>query len=266
MDSGKSLHDSVLAAVPSLRAYAVMLAGNKDRADDLVQDTLLRAIRHIATFQPGTNMQAWLMTILHNCFVSDYRKSCREARETDGIRAASLACQPHQEIWMAFQDIRRALARLPLDQRDAIVLVCALGFTYGEAADICGCAVGTIKSRISRARAGLASALMPSRAGGAPRQASRRSESASWRASRLSRGARRGSTSALRKAASACRGAAGSEAKKAAHVAADLTADVGALRDDIVISRPAAEYWQAPMAMCIPPDRARPCHDRPSGA
>jgi RNA polymerase sigma-70 factor, ECF subfamily len=154
-----SLREAMLAAVPSLRAFAISLSGNVDRADDLVQETLLRAIANIDSFQPGTNMSAWMFTILRNLFRSEYRKRRREVEDTDGSYAESLKSHPEQASRLEFQEFRAALAKLPPDQREALILVGASGFSYEEAAHICGCAVGTIKSRVNRARTRLADLL-----------------------------------------------------------------------------------------------------------
>ena len=154
-----SLKEAMLAAVPSLRAFAISLSGNIDRADDLVQETLLRAIANIDSFQPGTNMSAWMFTILRNLFRSEYRKRRREVEDTDGSYAESLKSHPEQASRLEFQEFRTALAKLPPDQREALILVGASGFSYEEAAHICGCAVGTIKSRVNRARTRLADLL-----------------------------------------------------------------------------------------------------------
>jgi RNA polymerase sigma-70 factor, ECF subfamily len=154
-----SVREAVLAAVPSLRAFAISLCGNVDRADDLVQETLLRALANISSFEPGTNMSAWLFTILRNLFRSEYRKRRREVEDTDGSYAESLKTQPDQTARVEFHEFRSALARLPADQREALILVGASGFSYEEAAGICGCAVGTIKSRVNRARTRLAELL-----------------------------------------------------------------------------------------------------------
>jgi len=151
-----SIRDAVLAAVPSLRAFAISLSGNVDRADDLVQETLLRALVNIDSFEPGTNLSAWLFTILRNLFRSEYRKRRREVEDGDGTYAESLKSQPEQEARVEFREFRAALAKLPSDQREALILVGASGFSYEEAAGICGCAVGTIKSRVNRARTRLA--------------------------------------------------------------------------------------------------------------
>jgi RNA polymerase sigma-70 factor (ECF subfamily) len=153
------VRDAVLAAVPSLRAFAISLCGNVDRADDLVQETMLRALANIHSFQPGTNMQAWLFTILRNLFRSEYRKRRREVEDADGSYAETLKSQPEQTGRVEFEEFRGALAKLPPDQREALILVGASGFSYEEAAEICGCAVGTIKSRVNRARSRLADLL-----------------------------------------------------------------------------------------------------------
>src|ERR1700704_180345 len=154
-----SVRDAVLAAVPSLRAFAISLCGNVDRADDLVQETLLRAMANIDSFQPGTNMSAWLFTILRNLFRSEYRKRRREVEDTDGSYAESLKSHPEQHSRVEFEEFRTALSKLPPDQREALILVGASGFSYEEAAAICDCAVGTIKSRVNRARIRLAELL-----------------------------------------------------------------------------------------------------------
>lgn len=150
---------ALLEAAPSLRAFAISLAGDVVRADDLVQETLLRAWANAATFHPGTNINAWLFTILRNLFASQYRKRRREVEDIDGAMAAKLSTPSEQESHIEMNEMRVALAQLPPDQREAVLLVGASGFSYEEAAEICGCAVGTIKSRVNRGRARLAQAL-----------------------------------------------------------------------------------------------------------
>src|SRR3954470_12886983 len=105
-----SIRDGLLAATPSLRAFAMSLSGNLDRADDLVQDTLLRAIANIELFQPGTNLCAWLFTILHNLFRSEYRKRIREVEDTDGSYVGSLKSSPQQHSQVEFEEARHAAA------------------------------------------------------------------------------------------------------------------------------------------------------------
>ena len=159
MTLAPSVREAMLAAVPSLRAFAISLCGNVDRADDLVQETLLRAMANIDSFQPGTNMSAWLFTILRNLFRSEYRKRRREVEDADGSYAETLKSYPEQHSRVEFEEFRAALAKLPRDQREALILVGASGFSYEEAAAICECAVGTIKSRVNRARTRLAELL-----------------------------------------------------------------------------------------------------------
>ncbi|HXY89528.1 MAG TPA: sigma-70 family RNA polymerase sigma factor [Xanthobacteraceae bacterium] len=156
MSLDQETRDAILAVIPNLRAFAISLSGNVDRADDLVQETVLRALANIDSFQSGTNMPAWLFTILRNLFRSEYRKRRREVEDATGMYAESMKSQPEQASRLEFEELRAALAQLPDDQREAVLLVGASGFSYEEAAAICGCAVGTIKSRVNRARNRLA--------------------------------------------------------------------------------------------------------------
>jgi RNA polymerase sigma-70 factor (ECF subfamily) len=151
-----SMQDVMLAAVPGLRAFAISLSGSVDRADDLVQGTLVRAIANIDSFKPGTNMPAWLCTILRNHFLEEFRKRRREVQDADGSYVASLKSAPEQHVRLEFKEFVDALANLPFAQREALLLVGASGFSYDDAAAICGTAVGTIKSRVNRARKTLA--------------------------------------------------------------------------------------------------------------
>ena len=145
----------LLATIPSLRAFAVSLTQNSDKADDLVQETLVKAWDKHESFQMGTNLKAWLFTILRNEFYSQMRKRGREVQDSEGIMTERLAVHPSQHGKMDLDDFRDALEQLPEDQREAIILIGASGFSYEEAAIICDCAVGTIKSRVSRARSRL---------------------------------------------------------------------------------------------------------------
>jgi RNA polymerase sigma-70 factor, ECF subfamily len=151
-----SLRDEILAAIPSLRAFAISLTGHSDRADDLVQDTIVRAWTNIDRFERGTNLNAWLFTILRNLFHSDYRKRQREIEDADGSYAERLKTRPDQQSHLDFEDFRAALATIPLDQREALLLVGAQGLSFEEAAEVCQVAVGTVKSRVNRARTRLA--------------------------------------------------------------------------------------------------------------
>ena len=159
MKADLGIRESMLAAVPGLRAFAMSLSGKMDQADDLVQETLLRALNNIDSFEPGTNMSAWLFTILRNLFRSEYRKRRREVEDAEGRYAETLKSHPEQTGRVEFEEFRTALAKLPADQREALILVGASGFSYDDAAAICGCAVGTIKSRVNRARTRLADLL-----------------------------------------------------------------------------------------------------------
>jgi RNA polymerase sigma-70 factor, ECF subfamily len=132
-----------------------MARASVDVADDLVQETLVKAWDKQASFEPGTNLKAWLFTILRNEFYSQMRRRGREVQDTDGIITGRVAVHPAQHGSLDLDDFRKALEKLPEDQREAIILIGASGFSYEEAAAICGCAVGTIKSRVSRARANL---------------------------------------------------------------------------------------------------------------
>ena len=161
-----ALRSDLLAAIPRLRAFAVSLCGRSDRADDLVQETLVKAWANLASFQPGTNLMAWLYTILRNEFYTEFRKRRHEVPDEDGVFAARLTTAPTQEGHIAFQDFRTAMARLADDQREALILIGASGMSYEDAAQICGCAVGTMKSRVHRARSRLADLLSGRPAGG----------------------------------------------------------------------------------------------------
>jgi|GEM_PF-138840 len=154
-----SFRHELLSLLPSLRAFAVSLSGRADRADDLLQDTIMRAWAKQSSFTQGTNMKAWLFTILRNEFYSQMRKQGREVQDTDGYFSNNLAVHPAQYGSLDLQDFKIALDKLPNDQREAIILIGASGFSYEEAANICHCALGTIKSRVSRARTRLANLL-----------------------------------------------------------------------------------------------------------
>lgn len=154
-----AIQQQMLAFEPNLRAYAMSLSGSADKADDLVQETLLRAITKVDTFQPGTNLGAWLTTILRNCFLSDIRKHRNEVEDADGYYAQALRFAPEQEGSLEFKEFRAALREIPFDQREALLLVGAAGFSYEDTATICHTTTGTIKSRINRARSRLAALL-----------------------------------------------------------------------------------------------------------
>jgi RNA polymerase sigma-70 factor (ECF subfamily) len=142
----------LIASIPRLRAFGVSLCGSADRADDLVQETLVKAWAHLGSFAEGSTLMAWLFTILRNAYFSGYRKRRREMPDTDGVFSGRLVAAPEQIAHMDLLDVRIALAQLPADQREAVILIGGAGHSYEEAAMICGCAIGTIKSRVNRAR------------------------------------------------------------------------------------------------------------------
>jgi RNA polymerase sigma-70 factor, ECF subfamily len=145
-------YEAMIAAIPRLNRFAISLCRDIDFAKDLVQEALLRALVSLDSFEPGTNMSAWLFTILRNEFYSRYRKHRFEVEDIDGLYAGQLASLPEQMGRLDINELRRVLKWLSVKQRDTIVLVGVLGFSYSEAALICECSIGTIKSRLSRAR------------------------------------------------------------------------------------------------------------------
>lgn len=153
------LHNDMVDAIPNLRAFARSLCGNPVRADDLVQGALVRALDNLDKFETGTNLRAWLFTILRNLYYSELRKGRREVEDVDGTYAARLTTSPNQYHAMKLKDFWSALATLSNEQREALILIGAEGFSYEDAAAVCDCAVGTIKSRVNRARARLETQL-----------------------------------------------------------------------------------------------------------
>jgi RNA polymerase sigma-70 factor (ECF subfamily) len=148
--------DELMGSLSSLRAYAISLTRDVHRAEDLVQETVLKAISKQEMFEAGTNLQAWLFTIQRNLFFSASRMKQREVEDTDGGFAATMISIPDQEDRLTIQDLHAALAKLPREQREALLLVGAEGLSYEDTAEALGAKVGTIKSRINRARTRLA--------------------------------------------------------------------------------------------------------------
>ena len=146
------LQKQFVALAPNLRAFARSLTKDSHEADDLVQETLVKAWANRNRFAEGSNLKAWLFTILRNCHVSNRRKLKREVQDEDGLYAEQMGVRPAQVGHMDLLDFAKAFATLPSDQREALILVGAEGFSYEEAALMCGCAIGTIKSRVNRAR------------------------------------------------------------------------------------------------------------------
>jgi len=154
--SNSDPRDQLVEHLPAMRAFAISLTRNGAVADDMVQDTLVKAWTNIEKFEVGTNMRAWLFTILRNTYYSSRRKANREVADVDGVFTESLAEKPAHDGDRKSTDFRKALGLLKDEQREALLLVGASGFSYEEAAEMCGVAVGTIKSRTNRARARLA--------------------------------------------------------------------------------------------------------------
>jgi RNA polymerase sigma-70 factor (ECF subfamily) len=141
--------------IPALRAFARSLVRNAEEVDDLVQETLMKAIAHIDGFAPGTNLKSWMFTIMRNTFLTNIKRRRRE-RVGDADCVSYSACvKPDQEWKSMANDVQMALQRLHPDHREVVVLVAMLGTSYEDAAAICGCNIGTIKSRLNRARAKL---------------------------------------------------------------------------------------------------------------
>ncbi len=154
--SSEDPRDELVEHLPAMRAFAISLTRNGATADDMVQDTLVKAWTNIDKFQAGTNMRAWLFTILRNTYYSSRRKTRREVADIDGVHTEALAEKPAHDGRLAMKDFRAAFGLLTDEQREALLLVGASGFSYEEAAGMCGVAVGTIKSRTNRARQRLA--------------------------------------------------------------------------------------------------------------
>jgi RNA polymerase sigma-70 factor (ECF subfamily) len=150
----------IVGFIPHLRAFARLITQNHDRANDLVQDTIVRALRAESQFTMGTNLKAWLFTILRNLHVNNLR---RNKIRFDSIEDGALdyfAVPSNQESYLELQELRRCMTKLSPEHREILILVGASGFSYEEAANICGCAVGTIKSRLSRGRQELYNLMM----------------------------------------------------------------------------------------------------------
>ncbi|WP_439560422.1 sigma-70 family RNA polymerase sigma factor [Roseinatronobacter sp.] len=151
--------DEIVTHLPALRAFARGLTGDVSAADDLVQETVLKAWSKFAQYNEGTNLRAWLFTILRNTYLSKRRKQSREVSDGEGVFAARMASKPDHDGRLALQELNAAMKLLPLEQREALILVGAMGFSIEEAAETCNCAPGTIKSRANRARKALVEIL-----------------------------------------------------------------------------------------------------------
>ena len=151
-DLAPSLRVALIGTIPNLRAFAISMCGDPHLANDLVQETLLKAWANRDKYEAGTNLKAWLFTILRNTYFSALRKSRREVQDVEGALALTLTSAPEQHGHLDLADFNKALKQLSPDQREALLLVGAEGLSYEEVAEIAGCAPGTIKSRVNRAR------------------------------------------------------------------------------------------------------------------
>jgi RNA polymerase sigma-70 factor (ECF subfamily) len=152
MNSSNDFVDALTALIPVLRVFARSLCANAAWADDLVQETMIKAWSCRDQFQPESNMKAWMLTILRNHYYSELRHRKFEIEDPDDEYAAGLSVPPEHEAISEVEALYGALRALPHEQREALLLVCANGLSYKQTAEICSCAVGTIKSRIARAR------------------------------------------------------------------------------------------------------------------
>jgi RNA polymerase sigma-70 factor (ECF subfamily) len=151
--SSEEFRAEIIKLVPQLRAFSRGLTGSRDRADDLVQDTLMRAIAGEHLFRPGTNLRAWLFTILRNRHLSEFRRRRYDGGGVEDVPEALVAVSGNQHAALELKEVQALLMTVPVKLREALILVSAAGLSYEEAAAVCKCAVGTIKSRDTRARA-----------------------------------------------------------------------------------------------------------------
>jgi len=158
-DGGPEFREKLIELIPFLRAFARTLSGHRTEADDLCQETLVRAWKSRPSFEPGTNLKAWLFMILRNQFYSELRRSWRRQPWDEEMAERTLVTRGSQESAAELSDVARAMRTLPPEQREALILVAAGEFPYEEAATVCACAVGTIKSRVARGRRALADTL-----------------------------------------------------------------------------------------------------------
>ena len=159
MSDLEQFKNDLLETLPHLRAFARMLARDHTLAEDLVQDTVVQALANRGQFKPGTNLRGWLIIILRNRFYNELRRSSRKSEVGVEHLSDVAAVDGGQEISVEVRDFQRAFRELPAAQREALTLVGASGFSYQEAAEIAGCPIGTLKSRVSRARLDLQRAL-----------------------------------------------------------------------------------------------------------
>ncbi|MFY9657291.1 MAG: sigma-70 family RNA polymerase sigma factor [Methylocystis sp.] len=149
----------VVKEMPYLRAFAIAMAGNRVLAEDLVQETLVKAWSHHDSFEEGTNLRGWLVTILRNTYFTEYRKHQREVQDSDGVFASRIGVDGGQQIKVEMNQVRAAIGRLPDDQREVLMMTAVNELTYEEASALLNLPMGTVKSRLNRARARLVELL-----------------------------------------------------------------------------------------------------------
>ncbi|MFC7704827.1 sigma-70 family RNA polymerase sigma factor [Plastorhodobacter daqingensis] len=157
--SNEPVTTEVITLIPALRAFAWSLCRETTEADDLVQETLLKALSNIEKFQPGTQLRAWLFTIMRNTFYTRIKVAAREKTGAADCVADAISVAPTQEWSLRGGELMEAVARLPAHYRETLILVVMLGESYERTAEICGCRIGTVKSRINRARSMLMAEL-----------------------------------------------------------------------------------------------------------
>lgn len=160
-DSGatEDFRKQLLAVIPALRGFSRGLCGNRELADDMAQDAMMRAWAAQASFTPGTNFRAWIFMILRNQFYTTIRRNSRMVSWDPEVAERVLIAQAAQQDGLNLQDVEAALQKLPLEQREVLILIGANGLSYEEAAEVMGCAIGTIKSRLARGRTALATLI-----------------------------------------------------------------------------------------------------------
>ena len=163
MTSVSSIEQDVIKHIPIVERFALRLCNNRPDAEDLVQDTLMKALSNLDKFQPGTRLRSWLFTILRNSFCTRYQRSVREAPGREDCVSLQSSVPPAQEWSIRMQEFNRAIASLSPKHRGAFDAVLVDGDSYEAAAKRCGCPVGTVKSRVNRARLALTEQM-----GGAP--------------------------------------------------------------------------------------------------
>lgn len=151
--------EEIIEHLPAMRAFAMSLTRNATLADDIVQDTIVKAWTNFESYQHGTKLRAWLFTILRNTLYSYHRRHAREIEDVDGLLASKLAVKPTHDGTIMLNEVKKAFAKLSVEQREALILVGASGFSYEEAAEMCGVSLGTIKSRMNRGRRALSKHL-----------------------------------------------------------------------------------------------------------